>query len=143
MVEKGRGEDACWLWIGATDLSGYGKLKRHGVMLSAHRVAWEIANERRVPEGMHVRHSCHQPLCCRPDHLSAGSRVDNMRDMVAAGRQARGEGHGMSVLNDDIVRQIRRMGERGLAVREIAKAVGRNAGTVSEVLRGRTWRHVI
>lgn len=77
-------------------MKGYGKFwlgKRASV--SAHRVAWQIANGP-IPDegpghhGWCVCHRCDNPLCVNPDHLFLGSNLDNQRDKAAKGR-ARGQ----------------------------------------------------
>ena len=54
----------------------------------------------------------------------------------------RGEGHGMSVLKDEIVRKIRILNSEGLDGREIAVSLGISRTTIYNVLSGRTWTHV-
>lgn len=77
---------ACWNWKGAT-AAGYGRFKRKGKVLAAHRYAWEWVNGP-VPPGRIVRHKCDNPRCCNPDHLEVGTYRDNVADMVARGRAA-------------------------------------------------------
>lgn len=52
----------------------------------AHIVAWEHFNGRSVPDGLAVMHSCDNPRCCNPEHLSVGTHRDNVLDSVAKGR---------------------------------------------------------
>ncbi|MFB9187253.1 HNH endonuclease signature motif containing protein [Dactylosporangium sucinum] len=59
-----------------------GKVK----LLLAHRVAWEVANGQPIPDGLQVLHSCDNPPCCNPAHLSIGTQAENMQQMVARGR---------------------------------------------------------
>lgn len=88
-VRKGPG---CWLWTAATNNRGYGKLSRGGRnagLVYAHRLSYEM-HHGPVPADADVMHSCDTPACVRPDHLSTGTRLDNMRDAKAKGRIAHG-----------------------------------------------------
>lgn len=77
--------DECWPWLGGTDSWGYGKLGTGSHISSAHRLSYVLAKGP-IPEGMVVRHSCHNPLCVNPAHLSVGTHKDNKQDSVKAGR---------------------------------------------------------
>jgi hypothetical protein len=74
--------DGCWLWMGSRNQDGYGRFEfgAGGVvsMVGAHRMAWELHHGRPVPPGLWVLHSCDNPPCVRPDHLSVGDRRQNM-----------------------------------------------------------------
>jgi hypothetical protein len=136
-VEKTEG---CWLWTAATGgQMGYGTI---GVtrtrMMYAHRLSWEM-HHGPIPIGSLVLHHCDQPRCVRPDHLFLGTRADNMADMVAKGRQARGESHANARLTPDIVKTIRASGEGQLT---IARRYKISQPTVSNIRTGRTWASV-
>ena len=75
----------CRLWIGANRPSGYGRVVCGNKTLTAHRVAWETFVGP-IPPGMDVLHSCDNPPCVNPDHLFLGTDLDNVRDMIAKGR---------------------------------------------------------
>lgn len=85
-------ESGCWLYLGSVDGGEYGTVStRRGCSpAKAHRLAYEEVNGP-IPGGMDVCHRCDTPRCVNPDHLFIGTRLDNMRDCVAKGRQARGE----------------------------------------------------
>jgi hypothetical protein len=78
--------DDCWLWNDGRRPDAYGSFHRDdGKMVGAHRFSYELANGP-IPAGLHVLHSCDNPPCVNPAHLSVGTRLDNMRDMIRKGR---------------------------------------------------------
>src|SRR4051794_16566287 len=89
-----RGASECWPWLGAITGEGYGAFmvaSDGGVddIVGAHRMALFLASGEWPPED--TRHSCHRRDCVNPGHLLAGSRRQNMMDMVEAGRSLTGE----------------------------------------------------
>jgi len=77
-------ENGCWIWRGA--ISGrYGGLRFNKKVHAAHRVSYEIFNEKH-PGDLCVCHKCDVPLCVNPDHLFLGDQYDNMRDAAKKGR---------------------------------------------------------
>jgi hypothetical protein len=84
-VERGPG---CWHWTAAVQGKGYGSFwsSRSRRQVLAHRMAFAIAHGG-VDGGTVVMHTCDNPSCVRPDHLRAGSQLDNMQDKMTKGRQ--------------------------------------------------------
>ena len=80
----------CWLWAGATDGDGYGIFSGavgNQVFKRAHRFSWSFHTGEVLLRGMMICHKCDNPRCVNPDHLFAGTALDNMRDMIAKGRR--------------------------------------------------------
>ena len=78
--------DGCWLLGRAGNFRGYGGVKiTDRRKYAAHRVAYALVKGP-IPAGMLVCHRCDTPRCVRPDHLFLGTASDNMRDMIAKGR---------------------------------------------------------
>lgn len=77
----------CWLWQGYCNPKGYGKLYWKGRSVRAHRIAFELTYGP-IPEGLFVCHSCDNPQCCNPEHLSVGTAQDNAYDAVTRRRLA-------------------------------------------------------
>ena len=88
-----RKTESCWIWTRPPRTDGYGQvlafdgLKRK--VMTAHRVSY-LMHHGPLVDGLCVLHSCDTPLCVNPDHLSLGTHLDNMADMVAKGRQVKG-----------------------------------------------------
>lgn len=71
----------CWLWTASVNKkTGYGQFARkHGQMVDAHRFSYEIANGE-IPKGYDIHHRCDVRRCCRPEHLQALTRSQNLAE---------------------------------------------------------------
>jgi len=140
----------CWLWTRAVNDKGLPYFQLHGKKILAYRLVywithpeWDINNSREV-----IRHGCtdlngnhvDNPLCCNPDHLTPGTHVQNMMDMMLRGRRG---------LTREAVRDILDLGSEEkqqvikLTHQEIASIVGKKysieiaRSTVTDILSGR------
>jgi hypothetical protein len=140
--------DGCWIWTGQRSQSSlrYGKFNycvlHKQKTISAHRFSYLITYGS-ISEAECVRHTCDNPICVRPDHLIIGTQADNINDKVIRNRQAKGESHGSAKLNSDKIREIRTLFSMGKKVSEIADLYQMGKTTVSDIIKGRTWKHVI
>lgn len=134
-----RKRNQCWPWRYGSTKDGYGEYRigdSSGDVSS--RVAYRIATGP-IPNGMVVRHTCDNRLCCNPSHLVIGTHADNVADRVARGRSAKGESHGKSVLNEMLVRVIR---SSPLSDKYFADRLGVHEDTIRDVRSRKTWSHV-
>jgi hypothetical protein len=126
-VDKG-GEAECWPWTGGKD-GDYGRYSERveGETRNwrAHRVAF-VLNGGTFADGNFCLHSCHNPCCCNPAHLRAGTPQDNSTDMVEAGRSISqvGELNHNSKLTDEQVNWAMQMRMQGYSYRTIAAPFG-------------------
>lgn len=91
-------QDGCLLWpANQLDADGYGLLKYKGgadgrqvKAVRAHRLSY-LLNRGPIPEDMEILHSCDNPRCVSPFHLSVGTRLENEQDKARKGRTPRGQ----------------------------------------------------
>jgi len=83
--------DTCWLWTGAVNKYGYGRVHLVDGPVLAHRVAWVGANGRDIRQGMDLNHLCSTPPCVNPAHLQEATARENLLhgDTLPSQRRAR------------------------------------------------------
>jgi len=132
----------CWKWTSTLNNNGYGRFwdsERECWQLS-HRLAYEVLKGE-IPDGLQVRHLCHNRLCCNPAHLDVGTARENSEDSAKAGRLVCGSRSPRAKLDEEAVIRIRQNAD-GLTTRQLAEAFGVSVGTISNVRNGVIWRHV-
>lgn len=138
----------CWLWTGCATSKGYGSIglgppSPRNSCESTHVVSWKIAHPgKEIPPGMVVRHACDERRCVNPEHLSLGTPLDNSRDAIERGRTAAGEENGRAILTEADVIEMRRLHGTGVSFTVLAEKHGINFATVSQAIRGVTWKRI-
>lgn len=79
-------ESGCWETNCSRGSRGYGQIQHAGVRYSTHRAAYEVWVGP-IPDGYYICHRCDNRPCINPDHLFAGTALDNVRDMISKGRE--------------------------------------------------------
>lgn len=131
----------CWAWQGA-QRNGYGAIKHEGKILSAHVVAWVLANGRMPQDGHIICHHCDNRFCVNPSHLYEGTFADNVHDAdkrrkfpVPAGEQS-----ALALFTNDEVRLLLALRVvYGWGYRRISQATGIRENPIDDVIRRRTY----
>lgn len=116
---------------------GYGHFQVGKKAEKAHRISYSIFRGK-IPDGMHVLHSCDNPPCVNPDHLSLGTNKDNMRDRGLKGRTAFGEMIPQTKLTREQVAAIRREYiPYKITLKMLSKKYGVSQPHISAIISGR------
>lgn len=130
----------CWLWQLSCYDNGYGQAgtaRHHGEDQLAHRLSYE-AFIGPIPEGLEVRHQCHNPPCCNPEHMLLGTHQENKDDNKRDGIR-----HTNAVLTVPQVAEIKRLlALRILTHRQLGAMYGVTHTTIGYIARGKQWADV-
>lgn len=134
----------CLIWQGQKDKRGYGRLRLDGRLQKAHRLAFELQNGP-IADGMVILHSCDRPSCVNPNHLSAGTQLDNILDMHSKGRgnPPTGSRNAKTKLTSQQVAEARSRyipGKYGHGAHVLAKQYGISKPAMQAILSGKTHR---
>lgn len=126
----------------------YGTVSRKGRHYGAHRAAYAEANGVDVATLVGVvMHSCDNPRCIEPSHLSLGTYAANTADMLAKGRHwcPQGADSPHAILTVEQVQEIRTRYKPRCRING-CRALGREfkvgKHTVSDIVTNKTWRNV-
>jgi hypothetical protein len=131
----------CWIWTKCCFTQGYGCIRIDYKNIKVHRLSWEL-HFGPIPEGVDVLHMCDVMPCVSPHHLFLGNNSDNMRDMAEKGRSLAGSKHPNSKLNEEKVREIFSLYEKGFTKAKIARMFGVTHGSIAHIIKNRAWKHV-
>lgn len=136
-----REDSDCWDWSGFKDKNGYPRMVVNKNPLRGNRISYLIHFGFLTP-GKLILHSCDNPSCCNPSHLSEGSPKDNTDDRERRGRSAKGQKIKRSKLTEDQVKNIRDLRSKGASYSNLCDQFGVNITAVFSVVHHLTWKHV-
>lgn len=132
----------CWEWRGGRLKDGYGRVAIGGGKVAVvSRVAFELW-VRPLQPGEVACHQCDNPPCMNPEHLFAGTKADNSRDMALKGRgrgsRTWGEAKYNHKLSNSDIREILGLLESGRFTGvEIARRYGVTPALISMIKTGK------
>ncbi len=143
----------CWEWQGCVQANGYGRIRVGRKTHYVHRLMLELKLGAPVKRGLETCHECDNRRCCNPEHLFAGTRAVNVRDMVSKGRHSHGARHSLAVrealrmrpwvkLTMDKARDIRGRLAAGEDRAPLAAEFGVDVSLIGQIARGRIWKEV-
>ena len=135
--------DECLLWpFKARYGNGYPAVWFRGKLTGAHRVMCIMAHGEPPFEGAEAAHSCGQgrQACMHQGHLRWATQAENLADRIAHGTTGVGEKNAQARLTWEQVRIIRQRAANGEFHGVIANDYGVNRSSVSQIVRGVTWR---
>jgi hypothetical protein len=135
--------DGCWIWKLSKDKNGYGIFRGmigQTEFTKAHRYSYAL-HTGDLLIGMQSLHSCDNPSCVNPLHLSSGTNADNMRDKVQKGRSRVpvGEKNGHAILTE---RQAKRILKDPRTYAEIAFEYNVAPSTIGSLKQRVSWKHL-
>lgn len=135
----------CWNWVRARDSDGYGHFVLNGRWQKAHRYAYERVHGP-LAAGLKACHRCDNPPCVNPAHIFAGTNSDNMKDATRKGRAKApvftGEAHGMAIVTEAEVLEIRRRRAAGERRVDVARRIGISPELTYRIEKRKIWRHI-
>jgi DNA-binding MarR family transcriptional regulator len=142
-VDRSGGPDACWPWTGCIDRragAGYGVTCILGKGTRAHRAIWFLETGELLGSDNILRHKCDNRSCVNPSHLEVGTHADNIRDALERTCDQKGENNYASRFTQAQVDEMRHRASTGEMQKDIARDFGASQGTVSNIVRGLTWK---
>jgi hypothetical protein len=95
------------------------------------------------PSGNHINHRNGVKTDNRVENLEYCTPAENSKHNFKIGLQCnKGENHSQSRLNDEKIREIRRLVKSGIAQTHVARKFGIHQSQISNIARGRAWAHV-
>jgi hypothetical protein len=131
----------CWNWQGSCVGTGYGRIHFNGTYPGAHCVMYQIFYGSIPEDKPLVLHHCDNPKCCNPLHLYAGTRQDNMDDMVKRKRNTNsiGENNQNAKLTGKQVLEIRASQD---LLRVLANRYHVGITAIHNIKARKRWQHL-
>jgi hypothetical protein len=138
-----RGDD-CLMWPYSRSSDGYGQVCLNNKTRIASRVVCEAVHGTPPTVAHEAAHSCGNGhlACVNPDHLTWKTPLDNQSDKRSHGTRPIGELSGTAKITASDVLKIRAMAFTN-SRRDIAERFQISVPTVGDIIRRKTWAHIV
>jgi hypothetical protein len=126
----------CLEWTAGKTEGGYGALRHEGKFAYAHQIAAKLTYG--PSSGRYVLHSCDNPGCVRPKHLSYGTQAENMAASgrrITVARQAKAEEFEKFPLDDATWPAIALAIRNGCTPKQLGEQFGVSPVTIRKKLK--------
>lgn len=132
-----KSDNGCWNY--RLD-NKYGDIEINGVSYRLHRIVYFLVKGE-IPKGYVVMHSCDNRGCINPDHLSAGTVLDNVSDRDRKHRREHPVGikNGMAKITEEQALEIRNSPLRYL---DLQAKFGVTKNVIYRVRKKIHWKHI-
>jgi len=134
----------CWLWPGAKDSSGYGNVGMNGKDYITHRAIYIGYHGVTLTPSQLCLHTCDVKLCCNWWHLYIGDKRQNTKDALQRGQHKKGSSHVFAKLNENQVRQARRLySSDSWSVEDLCNIFPVKKSVMGRIVHYKDWSHLI
>jgi hypothetical protein len=136
--------DACMEWTSGKTIDGYPQFWHNNLNERGNRFIYECFNGK-IPEDLQVLHSCDNPSCVNPRHLSIGTNQDNVDDMCNKNRNVKGSQVSTSKLIEKDIEEIllNIYNDVYSDINEISKDYDISNTVIYRVLSGKLWKQTV
>jgi len=120
----------------APNSDGYPTMRHEGKTIKIYRHMYQ-QKYGKLSSNICLLHSCDNRLCISIEHLSEGTRLDNIKDMVNKNRHVSGTRVASAKLDRNIVEYIR---SSDMSTSELAKIYKVSASTIRRARNGVYWK---
>jgi hypothetical protein len=139
----------CWIWTGNRNHNNYGFLSwpdrcrdRSGHNVMAHRTSFEFVKGV-IDEGLCILHSCDNPPCVNPAHLSADTHQKNLEEAKERNRYPKGERSYRTNLTNEQAREIKLLSLLGYSRAHIGRLFNIKPSVITRMMNNQTWVSVV
>lgn len=132
-------ENGCWNCVShSCDSGGYPKVSYKNKMYRMNRFVYAYFKGEIIKDNF-ILHSCDNIKCINPNHLSQGTHMENVIDMLNKGRQLNGSKNKMAKLIEEQVLNIIKYNKEGINITVLSTMFNTSIRNIKAILNGERW----